>query len=364
MATRYTLTISPEYVKDWSVNDAIRELLQNAIDQQSINPANSMLIDVDDNTLTISNKTSSLSKSTLLLGGGTKSDTTDTIGQFGEGYKVALLVLLREGISVTINNYSANEIWTPKIVNSRVYESQVLAIDVEKISTPYVPSHSLEIVIENMSEPDAILQEIYLDYRDHEALFKNNKVSVLDESEAGNIYIRGLFLAHIKYLNYGYNFEPNIIKVGRDRNIVDSFNIKWEASRVWAENSSGNYKDELLSMIESEAIDVEYFGSHSHCADATFKEHIIDKYKDTYVASSDDQVASFNNTINASDIKIVPSYIASVMHNNVYYKQNIIVEKKPIKEQLEDLASLWHKDGVLGDYEYDDILELIEQVEN
>jgi hypothetical protein len=360
---RYTLTVSPNYVKDWSVNDAIRELLQNAIDQQSMNASNSMSIDIDDDTLTISNKTSSLSKSTLLLGGGTKSDTTDTIGQFGEGYKVALLVLLREGISVTINNYSANEVWTPKIINSRVYESQVLAIDIEKASNTFVPSHSLEIVISNLPEPENILQEIYLDHRDHEVLFSNDKVSVLDEFEAGNIYIRGLFLANIKELNYGYDFEPNIIKVGRDRNIVDSFNIRWEASLVWAQNAH-DYEDKTLKLIESKSADVEYFNSHSHYVGVSFKEHITDQYKDTYVASSDDQVASFNNSISASDIKIVPTYIAKIMHDNVYYKQNIIVEKKSIREQLEDLASLWHKDGVLGDYEYDDILELIDKVEN
>ena len=53
---RYTLTISPDYVKDWGVNDAIRELLQNAIDQESLDKDNAKSIDYDTNSLIIANR--------------------------------------------------------------------------------------------------------------------------------------------------------------------------------------------------------------------------------------------------------------------------------------------------------------------
>lgn len=32
----YELSLAPDYVSDWTFNDAIRELIQNGIDQQNI----------------------------------------------------------------------------------------------------------------------------------------------------------------------------------------------------------------------------------------------------------------------------------------------------------------------------------------
>lgn len=34
MVKKFTLSISPDYVQDWSEKDGIREFIQNAIDQR------------------------------------------------------------------------------------------------------------------------------------------------------------------------------------------------------------------------------------------------------------------------------------------------------------------------------------------
>jgi len=107
---RYTLTLSPDYVKNWTIKDAIREFIQNAIDQESLDISNMKNIEVIDDTLYIANATSILTKKSLLLGGGTKKEGDSNIGQFGEGYKVGLLVLLREGFNVEMCNYAAGEL--------------------------------------------------------------------------------------------------------------------------------------------------------------------------------------------------------------------------------------------------------------
>ena len=63
---RYTLTLSPNYVKSWTESNAIREFIQNAIDQESIDSSNKKDIYVEEDSLIIANKTSKLSKSSLL----------------------------------------------------------------------------------------------------------------------------------------------------------------------------------------------------------------------------------------------------------------------------------------------------------
>ena len=132
--SKIELTIAPNYVPNWTLVDAIRELFQNALDQQKQNNENEASWNYDDDTgvLTISNATSKLTAASLLLGQTTKADDKSTIGQFGEGYKIATLVLLREGQNVVFYNYGAREIWRPRFVKSRRFGTDILTFFIEK----------------------------------------------------------------------------------------------------------------------------------------------------------------------------------------------------------------------------------------
>ena len=68
-------------------------------DQQTLDSENVFGISYDEqeNILQLSNSGSTLEINTLLLGCSTKSNNADTVGQFGEGYKIAALVLNRLG---------------------------------------------------------------------------------------------------------------------------------------------------------------------------------------------------------------------------------------------------------------------------
>ena len=95
----YELTVSMGYVPTWTHVDAVREIFQNAKDEETVNPENKMFFDYNEETetLMIGNKTGKLNKSTLLIGISDKRNDNRTIGQHGEGYKIATVVLLREG---------------------------------------------------------------------------------------------------------------------------------------------------------------------------------------------------------------------------------------------------------------------------
>ena len=111
MDKTFTLTISPDYVKNWTEQDAISEFIQNWIDQRNQEPEAGSSIKSSKGCLIIDNNFSVLQRQTLLLGGGTKADDTGAIGGFGEGYKIALLVLTRLGFKVSIANYGLGELW-------------------------------------------------------------------------------------------------------------------------------------------------------------------------------------------------------------------------------------------------------------
>jgi len=82
------LSLSPGYVHDWTVSDAIREFMQNAIDSDDFT------VNYKDSVLTISNA-GNLRRETILLGASSKTGDNKTVGQFGEGYTILIHLLLR-----------------------------------------------------------------------------------------------------------------------------------------------------------------------------------------------------------------------------------------------------------------------------
>lgn len=120
---KYELSISADYVPEWGVTEAIREFFQNSIDEETRDASNKMFFDYDaeNRTVRIGNKHSELDIKTLLFGVTTKSGDKEMIGNHGEGYKIATVVLLRLGKTVVFQNYCRREIWRPRLVNSKRY---------------------------------------------------------------------------------------------------------------------------------------------------------------------------------------------------------------------------------------------------
>lgn len=82
----YELSLTSNYVADWDFKMAIRELIQNGVDQETLEPNNVFNIFYENGTLRFENLKSKLKINTLLLGRSSKTHDENTVGQFGEGY--------------------------------------------------------------------------------------------------------------------------------------------------------------------------------------------------------------------------------------------------------------------------------------
>lgn len=258
MPQKFELSLASGYVKDWNVTDAIRELFQNAKDQEATEPDNKMFFDYDfaSEELTIGNKKSVLTAKTLLLGSTTKSGDDKTIGQFGEGYKIATLVLLRLGKEIRFQNYGQKELWLPRMVNSRRYGTEVLTFFVEKHVWTKVPDNNLTICVDGIT-PDEY-EEIklrILDLQDNVARVHTKYGDILtDENQVGRIYVNGLFVKN-ESLKYGYDILPQYLKLDRDRKMVATTDIVWLTGKMIADT------DNIIMIKDS---------IQSHCADTQY----------------------------------------------------------------------------------------------
>ena len=279
--SKIELTIAPNYVPNWTYVDAVRELFQNALDQQKQNNENEASWNYDDVTgvLTISNATSKLTAASLLLGQTTKADDKSTIGQFGEGYKIATLVLLREGKNVVFYNYGAREIWRPRFVKSRRFGTDILTFFIEKKAVwEKVPSADLVIAIDGISADE------YSDQIVPSNLHLRSDFEDIEETEYGNIinlpgkvFVNGLYVCDYEPYMYGYNFKPEHIRLDRDRKMVSDFDLRWMASKMW---STCKDTDKVLEMIAEDKADVAYLDSVS-CT-SSWRDLAAEKFKSVY----------------------------------------------------------------------------------
>lgn len=265
--SRFELTLDPTYVPHWDIQDALRELIQNALDESIINEDNSMTIDREKHILYIRTKNASLSKSSLLIGASSKRENNKTIGKEGEGYKLACLVLIRSGFPVIIHNYSEREKWTPKIIKSRRYNSKLMVMDTEKYIWTTPPDHDLTFEVRGITDEiwdNLVKRTLHLQVKKNELHNESVGSVILDKEEARRIYVNGLYVTTIKdeNLKYGYNINPDKIPLDRDRRAVSDFDLTWQTSYLWSLLKEEN-KDLIDELIEKGNSDIKWIDNFS-----------------------------------------------------------------------------------------------------
>lgn len=285
----YELSLTPTYVSDWDFKMAIRELIQNGIDQQTTNSKCTFSMEFvpneNDSTkgkILFTSKQSRLKVNTLLLGCTSKEDDTLTVGQFGEGYKIASLVLNRLGKTFVVHNNMENEIWVARFKNSKKWRGKILAFFVDKVDQ--IDSNDLVIEVGNVTDDEySLLQEIWLGYEaddSYEKIETSYGEILLDNWAKGEVYVNGLYIECHSQFKYGYNFKPEYLRLERDRKSCDS----WLAQNLTAKMVSeaminGDMEIETVhSMIEEDLDDVTNINYCSY----EQKQNVVDSLKEVF----------------------------------------------------------------------------------
>jgi len=341
--TKYELSITKNYAPDWTISNAIRELFQNALDQETVCTDNPMSwsYDSETETIKISNAKSRLETKSLLLGSTTKVDNDDTIGQFGEGYKIAALVLTRMGKRVTIFNYGAKEVWCAYFKYSRKYCTEILTFDVnKKFPWTIVPDNDLTIKITGVTQEEFNeIIETNLHMQDYKYLDTPHGQVLLDEDKKGKIFVNGLYISESKDFHYGYNFRPSQIELDRDRKLIAHFELKWTTSRLWTSSKDENILALATQLVEKGAIDTSYikeasYNSNLDIVSDNVVKNFISLYGENavpvYTQEDAEKVPHTHKPI------IVPENVVNVITSNVKYTPVEQIKEPTFIEKLED----------------------------
>lgn len=246
----FDLTITKDYVSNWGMVHAIRELIQNALDSESPFVYGVERDEEGALTLMLRSEFTTLSPQTLLLGSTSKKGDEHAIGSFGEGYKIALLVLTRLGFKVEMLNGEVK--WVPVFRYSRRFKGELLTIDETPIGKPNV---GLTVLVHGLSNDDMV-QVIGSCLKMQENIGRVTetcKGQILHD-QPGKIYVGSLFICDAQ-LRYGYNFNPGEVALERDRQTIGGWDLKVATLAIWLETGEN---DNLAKMIDDGIPDVEY----------------------------------------------------------------------------------------------------------
>lgn len=280
----YQLSMARDYVRHWGLKEAVRELIQNALDNSS--SAAPFECTFAGDTLTITSKGASLSPRTLLLGATSKVGNPSAIGSFGEGYKLALLVLTRLGYPVKVHNGS--RLWVPSFQPHPDYQEEMLVV------TDTCASHdnqAVEFIVSGLSGADQEeIRETCLLLQPPMDDVISTALGCILPSRRGKLYVGGLFVCETQ-MTYGYDVLPQHLTLERDRQTVSSFDLKFLTERIWLQTRDW---EKVCALMEQDAPDVEMLQYNSsppselaECAAASFERSNVRRIPVTSQAEAD-----------------------------------------------------------------------------
>lgn len=226
-ATKYSLNLSKRYVADWGAWEVAREIICNALDAA---PDDLEITPQGADTLIIRTPTVPDLSELFIIGEGTKAIGGDTIGQFGEGLKLAALVATRSGGSLTL-----------ELPGKRVtfLFDDVMGVDV------------LHAEIDN--EPN--------DLTGYVATIKMTGVTtvyagrLLADRKSGpqpkhgkdlTIFVKGIFVSLVDAESI-WNWNLNKLKVNRDRSMVSTRDICYKIGDWLEDHMTEDMADKIVA---------------------------------------------------------------------------------------------------------------------
>lgn len=233
MTNSITLGLTANYCKGWTVVQAIREILANALDTHT-----KPVITWEAGVATVTDFGSGFHPNGLLIGETTK--TTSDIGQYGEGLKVGAMVLLRNGSWVIAE--SLGKRYTFKMEDS-VIGTQVLTIYMDTCQTPKKGT-----VVRFACENEQLMQakELFL------AITPQERYDKQIIKHMGAIYVKGLLTEKVKAV-CGYDISAKDA-MNRDRTVLNRDVVSREVKNILRQTKSYEAITDIIRACEDEGM--------------------------------------------------------------------------------------------------------------
>jgi hypothetical protein len=244
--TRIETGIAKSYAKNWTVEQALRELVQNILDLRA--EGIETRISWADGEASFKDYGAGLELRHLAVGISEKG-SVDAIGQFGEGLKLALLVLAREGRAVQIR--SRGRIIRPVLAVGQ-FETETLSFEIEPMAPRHAATHMGTTIRVECSEDELQAGKAYFLAYESVDWLERGRISRPEAGESGWIYINGSRIAQLDGMRFNYHMSGEEARnlMNRDRQTVDAGEANGLVAKIIARTSS----TEVIGTILRDAV--------------------------------------------------------------------------------------------------------------
>jgi len=316
----YELPISRDYVRHWGMAEAVREIVQNALDSDS-----PFEYELTEDRLLVRSRHSTLSTSTLLLGQTSKATNTEKIGSFGEGYKIALLVLTRLGYKVRVLN--GDRVWTPTFRKSRQFDAEVLCIE-DAAADEKNEGVAFEVGGLSPGDVEAIREGCLTMQPNIGAVIETRYGRILRE-RPGKLHVGGLFVCETK-LQFGYDVLPKFLRLERDRQTVSSFDLQLRTMEMWFDSG---LNDEIAALLSTGCRDLDYaeYGAPELVKEACYK-LFQKKHPGAVIAKDQDELEKLVKDGMTNVVFVGGAYGAAIREALSYQSSTVVRVLSPQQE--------------------------------
>jgi len=316
-----------EYLPNWTIKEAIREVFQNYIDYGEYNI---FIEDIEDTPnyikVRISNNYIPNKLEFLRIGNTDKGNNSNAIGHHGEGLKVAFLIFLREKLLF--------QIWTPELVLNPRWNQDVMIG--ETLAIEYSTNASTRTVIgfDTYFEcPRNVYEEFIKSIvTDNDIAHSCSYGDMLWSIEPkGRIYSGNLYVCTIKDLDNSYNIKPSYLPLDRDRSVPRDFDLDWAIAQII---TSFNNRNSRLSINHN-------YNSRDYKYVSNINEDIASNFKSTKVGKNIEFIDKTTNEILKNDnIKQAllrhPKFkkVKKTSRRVIFLAKQRLAEKKSVKALL------------------------------
>lgn len=302
--------IGREYLKDWGLPEALREIYQNFIDYGEFSELVEASNEKNQVVVRVFNDYEPEGLEFLRIGNSIKKD--GAIGKHGEGLKMALLIFLREGLNIGIR--FKDQVILPRWQENSII-GEVLTLVVKKSKRPINGKFEIAFLID---------KDLYKTFRDNiikpeDVIFNEPYHGSIVNKPKGNLYAGGLFISHITSLKNSYDLNPARLPLDRDRRVPSAFETSYHTSKIveaegrfdWddQEYDDAKYIEVLPDKLTTQVKAVQSGNSYS------------------YVANVVDENTGTEKTINITNTSIIRSLNNSGLFTNVIKRITAFISK-------------------------------------
>ncbi len=211
----------------WGTWHILREFISNAIDAVQGDISKVRIISEGGFTYIHDEGSGFSLKFAKRIGASSKKEDPSSIGQFGEGSKLAILTCIRNGIGIKL--CSQNWLVIPRVVEME--DQQILFYNIYECESPVSGSIVIVEITEEIRNITENLSSYFLQFNSEACLFGDIARGIFPlVNNMARLYNKGVFIKEIDAVfSYGISLE----KLNRDRDLISHGDMAYEIRDIW-----------------------------------------------------------------------------------------------------------------------------------